>query len=184
MAGSWVPHSPCLVLRLRCPLSLSAGGEAWPSCVSVPPARPAAARVPPPVPWKRVERPHAMQPSLAAARSRYSIVASASRPPPAPPCVPEGWISLRADRLLATRSATVLTVPSSRPAWARAAQSSWPEATARHPTLAGPVAPASQRPACGRQGTLPAARRGVGEASGGLHNPEGACPTGRWQKSL
>src|SRR4029453_12499397 len=42
IAGSWVLHSPCLVLRLRCPLSLSVGGEAWPSYVSVPPRRPAA----------------------------------------------------------------------------------------------------------------------------------------------
>jgi len=45
------------------------------------------------------------------------------------------------------------------------------------PRQACPVAPA-MRPACCRQGALPAARRGVGEASGGLHNPEGAFPTG------
>ena len=38
------------------------------------------------------------------------------------------------------------------------------------PRQACPVAPA-MRPACCRQGALPAARRGVGEASGGLHNP-------------
>jgi len=130
------------------PLSLSVGGEAWPSCVSGPPARPAATRVPHPWPWKRVERPHALQPSLAAARSRYAIVASASRPPPAPLCVPEGCLSLIVGRLLAARSATVLTVPSSRPACARAAQSGWPGAAARHPTPACPGAPAS-RPARG-----------------------------------
>jgi hypothetical protein len=44
-----------------------------------------------------------------------------------------------------------------------------------------PVTP-RRRPACGRQGARPTARRGVGEASGGLPNPEGACPTGLWHK--
>ena len=82
MAGSWVLQSPCLVLRLRCPLALSVGGEAWPSGVRGPPARPAAARVPHPWLWQRVARPHAWPPSRPAARARSAIVASASRPGP------------------------------------------------------------------------------------------------------
>ena len=52
------------------------------------------------------------------------------------------------------------------------------------PRQACPVAPAILRPAGCRPGALPAARRGVGEASGGLHNPEGAFPTGLWQNSV
>ena len=51
------------------------------------------------------------------------------------------------------------------------------------PRQACPVAPAL-RPACCRQGALPAARRGGGEASGGLHHPEGAFPTGLWHNSV
>src|SRR6266511_70366 len=45
-----------------------------------------------------------------------------------------------------------------------------------------PGAPALP-PACSRQGALPGARCGVGEASGGLLNPESACPTGLWHNS-
>jgi hypothetical protein len=33
-------------------------GEAWPSCVRVSPSRPAGARVPHPLPWQRLARPH------------------------------------------------------------------------------------------------------------------------------
>ena len=51
------------------------------------------------------------------------------------------------------------------------------------PRQAYPVAPAILGPACCRQGALPAAWRGVGDASSGLHNPEGAFPTGLWQNS-
>jgi hypothetical protein len=40
------------------------------------------------------------------------------------------------------------------------------------PRQACPVAPAILRPACCQPGALPAARRGVGEASGGLSTPE------------
>ena len=54
---------------------------------------------------------------------------------------------------------------------------------ARHPAPGVPGR-TSQQPACGWPGALPAARRGVGEASGGLHNPEGAFPTGLWQNSV
>jgi len=104
--------------------------------------------------------------------------------PPALPRVPEGCISLIAGLLLAVRSATVLMVPSSPPAWARAAQSGWLGAAARHPTPVCPVALAILRPAGCRQGALPAVWRGVGEVSGGLPNPEGAFPTGLWQNSV
>src|SRR5262249_43530290 len=51
------------------------------------------------------------------------------------------------------------------------------------PHQACPEAP-PLRPACSRQGARPAARRGVGETSGGLHNPEGAFLTGLWQNSV
>jgi Transposase zinc-binding domain len=66
--------------------------------------------------------------------------------PPVLPRVPEGCISLIAGLLLAARSATVLMVPSSPPAWTRAAHSGWLGATARHPTPVGPVALAILRP--------------------------------------
>jgi hypothetical protein len=75
--------------------------------------------------------------------------------PPALPRVPEGCISLIAGLLLAVRSATVLMVPSSHPAWTRAAQSGWLGSAARHPTPVGPVALTILRPACGRQGARP-----------------------------
>ena len=60
------------------------GGEAWPSCVRVSPARLAAARVPHPLPWQRPARPHACAPvsrscSLLAAPSCAPV--SAAAPP-------------------------------------------------------------------------------------------------------
>jgi hypothetical protein len=78
--GPCLPGSLCLVLcltalrasqtRLRLlpwrgttplpsPRTRRVGGEAWPSCVSVSPTRPAVARVPHPLPWQRPARPHA-----------------------------------------------------------------------------------------------------------------------------
>ena len=86
--------------------------------------------------------------------------------------------------LLAARSATVLMVPSSPPAWARAAQSGWLGAAACHSTPVCPVALAIMRPACGRQGTR---RAGRVRGWGGVQwppNPEGAFPTGLWQNSV
>jgi Protein of unknown function (DUF4058) len=64
-----------------------------------------------------------------------------------------------------------------------ASQSGWPRSAARHPTpgLAGSARPKST---CCRQGARPAAWRRVGAASSGLHNPEGAFPTGLWQNSV
>ena len=85
-----------------------------------------------------------------------------AQPPPALPRVPEGCISLIAGLLLAARSATILMVPSSPPAWASAAQSGWLGAAARPPTPGCPVALAILPPACGRQGARPAAGRGLG----------------------
>ena len=52
------PSSRRLILRLRSPLARPVGGEGRPSCVMpVPPARPAAARMPHPSPWQRPARP-------------------------------------------------------------------------------------------------------------------------------
>jgi hypothetical protein len=59
-----------------------------------------------------------------------------------------------------------------------------PRTAACPPRQAGPGALARRRPACCRQGALPAAWRGGGAASSGLHNPEGACPTGLWHNSV
>src|SRR5437763_10206679 len=50
-----------------------------------------------------------------------------------------------------------------------------------YPCMPGSASPAaSLRPA----GRTASARCGVGEASGGLHNPEGAFPTGLWHNSV
>ena len=119
-----------------------------------------AAPGPHPLPWKRVERPHALSPSLTqlvlALPSLHPLLA---QPSPAPPCVPEGCSRLLAvccslhTRVQPSVAVTVLTVLSSCPACARASQSGWPRSAARHPT---PGMPGSARPpaAC----LLPAGR--------------------------
>jgi hypothetical protein len=122
--------------------------------------------------------------ALPAARSRYSIVESASRPAAA--CA-RGLYQSHRSLLLAARSATVRMVPASwsqrlaqrGPARLRAAGSG-----CRPPTAVGSVARAILRPACCRQGALPAVRHGVGEATRHLPNPEGAFPTGLWHNSV
>ena len=93
-------------------------------------------------------------PSLAAARSRSSIVASAARPAAARAvaCARGLHQSHSGPASRYTPLATVLTVPSSRPTGARASQSGWPGPAARHPTpgLPGSAShPAAYLPRCG-----------------------------------
>jgi hypothetical protein len=93
----------------------------------------------------------------------------------APPRVPEDCISLIAAcfslyaRLKPSLAATVLTRACSRclaPSMG-ASQSGWLRSAACHPPPGMTGASAVLRPASGRQGSRPAARRGVGEVFGG-----------------
>jgi len=68
------------------------------------------------------------------------------QPPPALPCVPEGYIRLLAvccslyTRVPPSVAEIVLTAPASRAAYARASQNGWPRSAARHPTPGGLLA--------------------------------------------
>src|SRR5262249_37517096 len=93
-----------------------------------------------------------------------------------PPRVPEDCISLIAAcfslyaRLKPSLAATVLTRACSRclaPSMG-ASQSGWPRSAACHPAPGLTGASAVLRPASGRQGVRPAARRGVEELFGGV----------------
>ena len=90
-----------------------------------------------------------------------------AQPPPALPRVPEGCISLIAGLLTSLPARRrVSMVPSSPPAWARAAYSGWLGATARRPTPSRPGS-ARQQAAC----LLPAGRTASRRARG-----LGRCP--------
>ena len=95
----------------------------------------------------------------------------------------EGKISPIASLLLAARPATVLMVPSSPPAWARAAQRGW----------LGPLPVTPRQYARERSPSyaLLAASRAHGPLGAGLGRrpvaspiPRGAFPTGLWQNSV
>ena len=160
-ANSWVPSSRRLVLSLRSLLSLPVGGERWLSCViPAPPACPAAACGPHSAPWKRPGRPQALTPHPEA-RSFDPAAHPATAPPHSLTALSFAPVSHGGSP--AARSRGLLPVT---------------------PRQACPVAPACLRPACCRQGARPAARRGVGEASGGLPNSEGTFPTGLWHNSV
>jgi hypothetical protein len=74
------PRRRRLLLRLTSPRTRRVGWEAWPSCVRVSPARPAGARVPHPLPWQRLARPHACAPVSRSCALSHRV--HPSQPPP------------------------------------------------------------------------------------------------------
>ena len=90
-----------LALRLRPLLTRPVSGEAWPSCVSVSPARPVVACVPHPLPRPRPAHSHAFERGSRYDNARCPIVCTSLRSASA---VPEGCISLIAGLLRAVCS--------------------------------------------------------------------------------
>jgi hypothetical protein len=79
-AGSWRPHSPCLIRRLRCLLFLPVGGEVWPSGVSCTPSASRCCLWAASLAMAACGTPTRFVAVAHAARSRSALVASTARP--------------------------------------------------------------------------------------------------------
>ena len=110
--GTTPPPSPAPPTS---PRTRRVGGEAWPSCVRVSPARPAVARVPHPFPWQRPARPHACVTRLSL--SSLSHVPSLSRRPSAAPPALQELLYQSLQALIASLTALIAfeSVPSKPP---------------------------------------------------------------------